>query len=237
MFKRNNTAKHRFKQAGFWLLLSGVFICILLWRESTLLQKPEIKALTSAPSNYSQPFIEASDRSFAYRLLLFWLQQFDVQSGQYVSYRQLNYTRVIGWLDLLSRMEPESQYPMLLATRIYTKVADPDRKRLMLNYVFESYKLNPVKNWRWLAEATITAMHSLNDLELALVYATALANDNNREVPYWAKDLRLLILEGMGEVEQVKLLVGGLLANKTITDENEIRFLGILLNRLQKNDK
>lgn len=220
-----------------WLSLIIVFISILMWRDSTQFQSPDVDKLPEPPSVQSLAFLKASDSSFVYRLMLFWLQQFDVQSGQYVSYRHLDYQRVIAWLRLLDQMEPESQYPMLLATRIYTKVADKERLRMMLDYIYQGFKSDPVKNWRWLAEATVLARHRLNDQDLALIYATALAEETNKEIPHWARDMRLIILEDKGEIEQVKLLVGGLMASKTITDTNEIRFLELLLHRLQKNDK
>ncbi|MDH5426515.1 MAG: hypothetical protein OEY29_16130, partial [Gammaproteobacteria bacterium] len=181
--------------------------------------------------------LEASDRAFGYRLLLFWLQQFDVQSGQYISYRDLDYQNLISWLEFVSEIEPESQYPMLLASRIYSRVADENRVKAILDYIYIKFQQNPAKNWRWLAEATVIARHTLKDQGLSLKYATALANSSNKEIPHWARDMRLIILEDMGETEQLKLIVGGLIASKTVTDRNEIRFLDLLLQRLQNKDK
>lgn len=224
-------------KAVAWLILITVFICILLWRHTSDARFQSVEALPEPPSLISQPFYQASDQAFVYRVLLLWLQQFDVQSGQYVSFRQLDYQKLVGWLEYLQSIAPESQYPMLLATRIYTRVADDARKRIMLNYIFEAFERNPPKNWRWLTEATITAQHGIKDLPLALKYANALATSTEATIPRWARDMKLTILEDMGEFEQVKLLVGGLLANKQITDENELRFLNALLERLQKNYK
>ncbi|MDH5426512.1 MAG: hypothetical protein OEY29_16115, partial [Gammaproteobacteria bacterium] len=173
---------------------------------------------------------------FGYRLLLFWLQQFDVQSGQYISYRDLDYQNLISWLEFLSKMEPQSQYPMLLASRIYSRVADQYRVKAILDYIYIKFQQDPDKNWRWLAEATVIARHTLKDRALSLKYASALALSGSSQIPYWARDMRLIILEDMGETEQVKLLVGGLIAGKTVTDRNEIRFLELLLQRLQNKD-
>ena len=218
------------------VLLIVVWLCIVTWRESTHGQKQAFENIPEPLSATTQGFIQASDQAFVYRLLLIWLQQFDVQSGEYISYRNLNYNNLTGWLTSLQQMSPESQYPMLLATRIYTKVADQQRMRLMLDYIYQQYQSRPEKNWRWLAEATVLARHKLNDLPLALRFAETLANAAEPEIPFWVRDMRLTILEDMGEYEQVKLLVGGLLANKAISDPNEMRFLNILLQRLQKNN-
>ena len=223
-------------QPSFVLLILFV-ITIIFWRGTDQYNRPQIIALPDAPSASTMKYIAASDQAFVYRLLMFWLQQFDVQAGQYISYKQLDYKNLIAWLDVINQLEPASQYPMLLATRVYSRVDDDKRIRAMLDYVYSQYLKNPVKNWRWLAEATITAQHKLKDQPLALKYATALASEASKEIPYWAKDMRLIILENMGEIEQVKLLVGGLIADKTVTDANEIRFLGVLMGRIAEKEK
>jgi len=219
--------------ALLWSLLVVIFITIIIWRNTFYYQRPVVKQLPDVPTESALRVIAASDQSFSYRLIIFWLQQFDVQAGQYVSFSSLDYQKLSGWLSALSTYEPASQYPMLLAARIYSRVSDGDRVRQMLDLIYQQYKLNPEKNWRWLAEATITAQHKLKDKKLALKYATALAEEKNDKIPFWAKDMRLLILEQMGETEQIKLLVGGLMANKLVTDVNEIRFLDLLLQRIE----
>lgn len=226
-----------FQFRSLWLLLIAVVVIINVWRGSDQYNRPQIIALPDAPSVSAMKFLAVSDQAFVYRVLIFWLQQFDVQAGQYVSYRQLDYKKIIAWLDAINQLEPDSQYPMLLATRVYSRVADNTRVKMMLEYVYKRFHENPVKNWRWLAEATITAQHKLKEQKLALKYATALAQQPSKEIPYWAKDLRLIILENLGEIEQVKLLVGGLVADKTITDPNEIRFLELLMGRISENDQ
>ncbi|MDH5425016.1 MAG: hypothetical protein OEY29_08495, partial [Gammaproteobacteria bacterium] len=229
-FSKHSRQAYKFNRA--WLVLLAVLILILLWRGSDQYNRPQIVALPDAPSAPVMQFIAASDQAFAYRVLIFWLQQFDVQAGQYVSFKQIDYSNLTDWLRVINQLEPASQYPMLLATRVYSRVADSDRVRTMLDYVYKQYLADPVKNWRWLAEATITAQHKLKDQPLALKYATALAEQTSKEIPYWAKDMRLIILEKMGEIEQVKLLVGGLISTQAVTDLNEIRFLSVLMRRI-----
>lgn len=230
-----NLLKQKDRLVWFFFIL--VMVVIIIWRGSDQYHRPKIKILSLAPSPSQMQFITASDSSFSYRLLMFWLQQFDVQSGQYVSYRNLDYEKVIQWLDMINYIEPSSQYSMLLASRVYSRVADNERKKLMLDYVYREFEKDPNKNWRWLAEATITAQHRLKDLQLALKYARALAENESKEIPRWAKDIRLIILEDLGELEQVKLLVGGLIVNKTVTDPNEIRFFEVLMGRIEEKEK
>ncbi|HZF23179.1 MAG TPA: hypothetical protein VE030_06920, partial [Burkholderiales bacterium] len=57
------------------------------------------------------------------------------------------------------------------------------------------------------------------------------------EVPHWAKQMHIFVLEDMGEHETAKLLLGGLLASGAITDAHEARFLTQRLNAMQGAEK
>jgi len=72
----------------------------------------------------------------------------------------------------------------------------------------------------------IVAKHELKDLPLALKYADALAEQaTGDKVPYWAKDMKIIVLEDMGELEAAKILVGGLITSGEISDPYELDFL------------
>ena len=160
------------------------------------------------------------------KVLNLWLQAFDNQPGISIPFRQLDYGRIIQWLDTSLVLDPEGRYPMLVAARVYGSVADKSRQRQMMDYVFYKFNENPARHWRWLAHAVITAKHELKDLELALKYASALA-EKGREagIPYWARDMKIIVLEDMGEVEAAKILVGALIDSGDITDPYEMQFL------------
>ncbi|MDH5516905.1 MAG: hypothetical protein OEY36_03670, partial [Gammaproteobacteria bacterium] len=98
-------AEKNSRQLRLWLMLGLVLLVIFFWRSTESYKKPQITKLSAAPLHISGKLLEASDRAFGYRLLLFWLQQFDVQSGQYISYRDLDYQNLISWLEFLSKME------------------------------------------------------------------------------------------------------------------------------------
>ena len=164
-----------------------------------------------------------------------WLQYFDVQPGASIPFRQLNYQRVRAWLQRALALEPASQYPLLLAVRVYGQVNDPPRQRIMLDFARSAFLQRPAQRWRWLAEASIIARHRLHDLKLALHYARLIATHTKPgQVPYWARDLRILLLQDMGEVRAAKVLIGGLLADGEITDPHEIRFLKRQLRTLER---
>jgi hypothetical protein len=79
------------------------------------------------------------------------------------------------------------------------------------------------------------AKHRLNDTHLALRYARALARHaDGPQVPHWAKQMVIFVLEDMGELESAKVLLGGLLASGKITDPHEQRFLSKRLFELEE---
>jgi hypothetical protein len=115
---------------------------------------------------------------------------------------------------------------MLVAARVYGSVKDPEKQRIMTDYVFYKFNEDPNKYWRWLAHVVITAKHELKDYDLALKYANALAEKaTGKNVPYWAKDMKIIVLEDMGQLEAAKILVGALIDSKEITDPYELSFL------------
>ncbi len=162
------------------------------------------------------------------KYLNLWLQSFDNQPGISLSFRQLDYHRVIQWLETILKLDPRDQYPMLVAAHIYGSIHNARKQRIMMDYIFKKFNQHPARYWRWLAHAVIVARHELNDKALALKYADALtkaAQSRTVQVPYWARDLKIIVLEDMGELEAAKVLVGGLIANGKIHDPYEKRFL------------
>jgi hypothetical protein len=162
----------------------------------------------------------------AAKVLNLWLQAFDNQPGISIPLHSLDYDVVTDWLDTILALDPRGHYPMLVAARVYGSVSDREKQRQMMDYIFYKFNEDPNKHWRWLAHAVITAKHELKDMQLALKYAHALAEKATGEhVPYWARDMKIIVLEDMGEVEAAKILVGGLIASGEITDPYELNFL------------
>ena len=164
-----------------------------------------------------------------------WLQFFDHQPGVSIPYRELDYERLRAWLSRWLALDPDSDYPLLLAVRLYAQVADPARQRRMIAFVRAAFRERPAQRWRWLAEATLIARHRLGDAELALACArTLVEHAPAKALPYWARELPAFILEDMGELEAARRVVAGLLASGEITDPAEIAFLERWLQALAK---
>lgn len=166
------------------------------------------------------------------QILTLRLQAFDTQPGISIPFRDLDYHNLALWLDRILELDAVSGYPLLLASQVYSQVPDGIKQRAMLDFVHRKFLEDPVRRWRWLAHAAIVARHRLNDQQLALTYARAIADKANApSVPSWAKQMHIFLLADLGEYEAAKILLGGLLASGTVTDLHEQRFL---LDRLKE---
>ncbi|MCI0400336.1 MAG: hypothetical protein L0Y67_02065 [Gammaproteobacteria bacterium] len=167
--------------------------------------------------------------------MMLWLQAFDNQPGISIPFKDLDYDKVTGWMELILELDPRGQYPLLAASRVYGEVPVEGKQRHMLDFVYRQFLLDPNRRWPWLAHAIYVAKHRLKDLPLALKYARAMtlyARGDN--VPQWARQMEIYVLEDMGEAEGAKVLIGGLLESGTITDPHEIRFLTERLKRIEE---
>lgn len=215
------------------LLVLSLFLQIA-WHAHLPSPHVQIEKLTEPPQIELLRVFSFGDSVVSAKLLMLWLQAFDSQQGQFLSYKQLNYSLLQQWLERILQIDPHSQYPLLAASHLYSMVPDTDKQRLMLDFVYQQFFIDPPKRWRWLAHAAVLAKHRLEDLPLALKYAKALTTHATPEMPRWAQEMQIFILEDMGELERARLVIGGMLASGELTDANEIQFLNEKLLALEK---
>ncbi len=184
------------------------------------------EALPEAPPEAVLRLAALGEPAVLARAGTLWLQFFDQQAGASIPFRELDYTRVREWLARWLALAPASDYPLLLAVRVYGRVSDPARRRIMFDFVHAAFRERPALRWRWLAEAALLARHRLEDPDRALRYARDLAEHTPRDtLPEWARDLRIPILEDMGRREAARMLIRGLLSSGDVTDPRERAFL------------
>ena len=170
------------------------------------------------------------------QLLTLYLQAFDNQPGVSVPFLELDYARVAAWLGTILELDPVGQYPLLMASQIYGQVPDEAKQRRMCEFVRQQFDRDPDRRWRWLAHCAIMVKHRLGDTRLALSYAEAIAR-GARLASNWARQMRIFILEDLGEVEAATVLLGGLLASGEVTEPKEIHFLTERLKELKAAGK
>ncbi|TFW28422.1 hypothetical protein, partial [Duganella callida] len=191
--------------------------------------------LPPAPSLAALRLAALGDPVALSKATMLYVQGFDEQAGVSIAWRDLDYPRVISWLQRVLELDPRSQYPLLAASEVYGAVSDPQRARLMLEFVYARFQEDPNRRWPWLAHAALVARHRLHDLPLARRYARAIRlQATGADVPPWARELEAFILQDMSELDSARALIGGLLRSGQITDPHELQFLSDRLDQLNK---
>jgi hypothetical protein len=172
------------------------------------------------------------------KILMLRLQSFDYQSGSRIPYQMLDYARVEAWLERILELDPQSQYPLMAASRLYAEIPDEAKQRRMMDFIYRQYLLDPNRRWPWLAHATYLAKHRLKDMDLARKYASAVQKHTTaKDVPSWVTTMEIFILEDLNELEAARVMIGGVLASGRITDRGELIFLNGRLNEIEERLK
>ncbi len=165
------------------------------------------------------------------------LQSHDNQPGLSIPFASLDYAMVIRWLERILELDPRGPYPLLAASRLYGEVPDPQRQRLMLEFVHRQFRADPNRRWAALAHAAYVARHRLRDLGLAREYARSLRlYATGPAVPAWARQMEILLLADMNEQAAARVLLGALLESGQVTDPAEFRFLASRMKEIGQGD-
>ncbi len=213
------------------LLIISLSLQIISYRHNSSVQ---IESLHSPPSIEILKMTSLGDPITAAKLYMLWLRTFEIQAGQILSYDQFNYQALRQWLENILELDPRSQYPLLVASHLYSNVNNPLKQKEMLDFIYTEFLKAPNHRWSWLAHAVVLARHRLKDLPLALKYAQAISDHATTDMPRWAQEMRIFILEDMGELERAQLIIGGILLEGQLTDPKEIEFLSERLKELEK---
>jgi len=208
---------------GFLILLG---LQILLHRSAIGQADASYKPLTTPfDSSLYRGLSMGSQQLFSY-LLVMRLQLHDNQAGKHIRYSRLNYARLVNWLDAIYQLNTLSEYPTMLASRVYSQTRDKARLRIILEFIDRTFMQNPQLHWRRLAEASVIAKHKLGDLQLALQMADKLSSQPaSVEMPRWARDIQFILLGDMNEFETAIAIIVALLQSEAVNDPDEARFL------------
>jgi hypothetical protein len=234
---RNGTER-RIAEVPRWVLalVVAAFCAQVIWQALQARPNARAEALSAPPPPALLRPLALGEPIALAQLLTLYLQAFDNQPGISVPFQELDYRRVIAWLRTILELDPIGQYPLLMASQVYSQVPDTEKQRQMCEFVREAFNRDPDRRWRWLAHCAVMAKHRLRDVRLALSYAEAITR-NARNASNWARQMRIFILQDLGEVEAAKVLLGGLLASGEVTEPKEIHFLMERLKELQAAGK
>lgn len=196
---------------------------------------PAAEDLPVAPSPEALRLASFGEPAAAARLAMLYLQAYDYGGTNAFSYGRLDYARLVAWLKAILDLDPRSDYPLFAAARVYAETPDATRLRRMLDFIYREFFAAPDRRWPWLAHAALLAKHRLQDLPLARRYAAAIdSHTRTPDIPLWAKQMQIFILEDMNELEAARIMLGGLLQSGTITDPGEVAFLRQRLLELEQ---
>lgn len=214
-------------------LLIVSLCCQVVWHQQLPSPALEIQALAAPPSATLLRLSSLGDPIVTAKILMLWIQAFDNQKGQFLTYAQLDYWALQQWLAEILSLDPGGQYPLLAASHLYSAVLDPVKQQQMLEFVYQQFFIDPVRRWPWLAHAVIVAKHRLKNLPLALKYAQALATHANPQMPRWAQEMQIFVLEEMGEWQRAQVVIDEMLTSGQMIDSEDIEFLTQERNRLR----
>jgi hypothetical protein len=207
------------------------------WGQHRAPPRVSVSELPAAPPPAVLAALSFGEPRLGARLLMLWLQAFDYQPGVSVRFAELDYGRLETWLARLLALDPAFQCPLLAAARVYGEVGEPARQRQMIDFLRREFDADPARRWPWLAHAVYLARHRLGDQPLALALARQLAAaPATVEMPSWARQMHIFVLEDMGELEAARVLLGGLLESGEIADSHERWFLSRRLHELEQRE-
>jgi len=219
------------------LVAFGVALCLqIAWQALQPKPSASAEALGAPPAPAALRAASLGEPIALAQLLTLYLQAFDNQPGVSIPFLELDYARVMAWLETLLELEPVGQYPLLMASQIYGQVPDEAKQRQMCEFVRRQFESDPYRRWRWLAHCAIMAKHRLGDRRLALEYAEAITREA-QQASGWARQMRIFLLDDLGEQEAAAVLLGGLLASGEVTEPKEIHFLTERLKELKAAGK
>ncbi len=219
-----------------WLVIGlGVALCLqIAWKTSHGPPPRGEQELPSAPSVAALRLAAFGEPEALSRLLMIYLQSFDYHGANVVPFRNLDYARLVNWLSVSLALDPRSNYPLFAASHVYAEVRSPDRQRKVLDFIYAEFLRAPDRRWPALAHAALIAKHRLKDLPLALQYARSVDRlTTSPDVPIWAKQMEVFVLEDMGEIDAARIMLGGLLAKGQITDATERRYMEARLKEME----
>ncbi len=210
--------------AAALMLAAQLFFHGQLWGAAQLSARD--LQLRRPPSDTMLRILALGDRPALARILMLNLQAFDNQQGASISFRDLDYEVLGLWLDRITALDEQSEYPHFSAAKIYTAVFDETRQRAMIQWVRRHFADAPDARWEWMAHAANFAKHRLKDDELALAMAREMrALTAPGKVPGWTRQMEVFFLESANEYEGAANLLAHLLAAGEVSDPTEFSFL------------
>lgn len=198
-----------------WVLLTFALAAqIGVWAQVYKVQARWLN-VPPAPSALSATASALGDSQLSYRMFGVMLQNMGDHGGRVVSLKDYNFEALGTWFHLMQALDSRSDFAPLLAA-FYFGGADaaPDQFRSIVDYLEIVGDSVEGERWRWLAQGVYIARFKMKDYDRALVLARKLAALPKADLPIWAKNLEIMVLEGRGDKEAAYTLIMEILKSK-----------------------
>lgn len=210
-----------------FILLSFIVLQTIIWSQLRHMQVEWLN-VPPAPSKAIASAAGLGDAQFAYRYYALQLQNAGDMGGRTQSLKNYNLQRIAEWLRLGSYLDPVSDVMPFLAAYYFGGVQEEahDQLRPIVLYLEQAGDSPEGEKWRWLAQAVYLANYKLKDTALALRLAEKLKNMPNPDVPIWARQFSLVVLEQAGEKQAALALALQTIQTEGYKmDPNEIMYM------------
>jgi hypothetical protein len=209
-----------------WLLLGTCLAANVLFQRLNPPAWTDVGDLDTPPRLALTRVASLGENAFAGYLADLFLQNFNVSLGRATPVAAMNRSTVIRWLDLSTDLDADSRYPMLLAARHFAETGTPEQRRSMLGWIYQRFQERPNERWPWQVHAVFAARHVLHDNALAETYAAALRTRvTDPKAPSWVAQMDFLLRADLGEVEDARAILAGLIDAGQIRSPGELQFL------------
>jgi hypothetical protein len=205
--------------------------------------------LAPVPSEAAQDAMAFGDHQFLHRMFALEVQNAGDTGGRIVPIKNYDFGRVVGWLEVLERLDPRSSFAIGMADGYFGQTQDVHNVAPVVRFMMRDVAINPPQKWRWLYGAIYLARHRLRDDNLGLEVARQLASYDFEGIDPWASMTPAFILEDAGDYrgaidvvrETVRRFAGRLNHDDTLWTASYLDFLskvdaGLLPPRKRKWD-
>jgi hypothetical protein len=209
-----------------WLLLCTCLAANVLFQRLNPPAWTDVGDLDTPPRLDLTRAASLGENALAGYLADLFLQNFNVSLGRATAVAAMDRGAVIRWLDLSTDLDADSRYPMLLAARHFAETGTPEQRKSMLAWIYQRFQERPNERWPWLVHAVFAARHVLHDNALAETYAAALRTRvTDPTAPSWVAQMDLLLRADLGEAEDARAILAGLIGAGQIRSPGELKFL------------
>jgi len=213
-------------RARAWILLCACLAANVLYQRLNPPAWTDIGDLGTPPAAQLARVAGLGESTFTGYLVLLFLQNFNVSLGRATPLAAMDRGAVIGWLDLATDLDSDSRYPFLLGARHFAETGTPEQRKSMLDWIYRRFQERPNERWPWLVHAVFAARHVLHDNALAQTYAAALRTRvTDPKAPSWVAQMDFLLRADLGEAEDARAILAGLIDAGQIRSPAELKFL------------